>query len=198
MAFWDARYSEPGFAYGSEPNDFLRSVVSRLPAGGRVLCLAEGEGRNAVFLAGQGFVAHAMDQSPVGLEKAQRLAAERGVTITTEVADLDGYDLGESAWDAVVAIWCHLPSSLRARVHAGAVRALRPGGAFVLESYAPGQLAHDTGGPRDLDMLPGVDTLKLELAGLDFEHAVEIERAVAEGKYHQGMSATAQVLGRKR
>ncbi len=197
MAFWDARYSEPGFAYGDEPNDFLRSVADRLPAGGRVLCIAEGEGRNAVFLAQHGLVAHAMDQSAVGLEKALRLASERGVTITTEVADLESFDLGDSTWDGIVAIWCHLPSALRAHVHAGVVRALRPGGVFVLESYGPGQLAFDTGGPKDLDMLPSLETLKSELAGLDFEHALEIERAIDEGKYHRGPSATVQVLARK-
>lgn len=106
---WDERYTEEGFAYGTEPNDFLKAEYSRIPKGGRVLCLAEGEGRNAVFLARQGYAVTAVDQSAVGLQKAKNFAAEHDVDITTEVANLADYELGTEAWDGIVSISAHVP-----------------------------------------------------------------------------------------
>ncbi|MEJ2457472.1 MAG: class I SAM-dependent methyltransferase [Novosphingobium sp.] len=105
---WDERFSEPGYAYGTEPNDFLKERVADLKRG-RCLCLAEGQGRNAVWLAQQGFDVTAMDQSPAGLEKARELAESRGVTIATQVGDLVDFDLGEGVWDSIVSIFVHLP-----------------------------------------------------------------------------------------
>ena len=195
---WDRRYAEPGFAYGTEPNDFLREQAERVfPAGGEVLSLAEGEGRNAVFLAQRGFRVTGVDASPVGLEKARKLAAERGVAIETVVADLDGFDLGVARWDGVVSIWCHTPPSLRARLHRAVVAALRPGGAFLLEAYTPAQLAHGTGGPKDVQLLMTADAVRAELAGLDLVHVEETVREIHEGAYHEGTSAVLQVLARK-
>ena len=98
---WDERYSEDGFAFGTEPNDFLREVVEQLPRG-RTLCLGDGEGRNGVFLAQHGHDVTTVDLSPVGVLKARRLAAERGVTIDARVADLAQFDLGDAAWDCIV------------------------------------------------------------------------------------------------
>lgn len=193
--FWDARYREAGFAYGEAPNDFLAEVEPRLPRGARVLCLAEGEGRNAVFLAERGHTVHAVDLSAVGLDKARQLAARRHVSITTEVADLGTYEIAAGAWDAIVAIWMHLPTPLRARVHASAVRGLAPGGVLVLEAYRPEQLAHGTGGPRELAMLVAPDALRHELEGLTLERFEAIERVVHEGAYHEGTSAVVRALG---
>lgn len=191
---WNERFAGPGYVYGKEPNDFLKSVAGRLPKG-KALCLGEGEGRNAVFLAQAGFEVTAVDASEVGLAKAQRLAAERGVTLTTVVADLADYAIAPGAWHAVVSIWCHLPPALRAKVHAAAVEGLAPGGAFVLEAYTPKQLQHGTGGPKQVELLMTLEGLRRELAGLDLVHAVELEREVREGTLHQGTSAVVQVLG---
>ena len=127
MADWDARYAEAGWAFGTEPNDFLREQAQHLPAGGQVLCLAEGEGRNAVWLAQQGFHVTGIDVASVGLEKAQQLARERGVRITTVVADLASFELGSAAWDSIVSIFAHVPASVRRRVHASVLSALKPG-----------------------------------------------------------------------
>lgn len=196
--FWDARYAEQGFAYGEAPNDFVVEVEPLLPRAARVLCLAEGEGRNAVFLATRGHRVHAVDLSRVGLEKAERLAAARGVTITTEVADLARFEIAPASWDAIVAIWMHLPQPLRARVHADAVRGLRPGGALVIEAYRPEQLALGTGGPRELAMLVGPETLRTELEGLELERFEAIDRTIHEGPYHDGPSAVVRALGRRR
>lgn len=194
---WDERYAEAFASYGTEPNDFVREVASRLPEG-PVICLAEGEGRNAVFLAEQGHAVTAVDLSEVGLANARRLAAEHGVELTTVRADLADYDLGEARWAGIVAIWAHLPEDLRPAVHAACVRALRPGGAFVLEAYTPRQLERPgLGGPPNVSHLMTPEGLREELAGLRFERCEEVDRDVQEGRYHRGPSATVQVLAFK-
>lgn len=194
---WDARYAGDDYVYGTEPNDFLVAMAGRLPAGGAVLCLAEGEGRNAVWLARQGFRVTGVDASAVGLAKARHLAGRFGVAIETVHADLAGLDLGEARWDAIVSIFCHLPPDLRRRVHAGVVRALKPGGVFLLEAYTPRQLQFGTGGPPDAAMMMDLAGLTAELHGLAFEHGVELDRAIREGRLHDGVGAVVQVLARK-
>lgn len=190
---WDERYSVEEHVYGTRPNDFLASVVDRLPMG-RVLCLAEGEGRNAVFLAERGLDVTAVDSSTVGLAKARKLAGQRGVHIETIVADLAHYEIVPTSWDVIVAIFCHLPPPLRRAVHAQAAAGLCPGGAFVLEAYTPAQLRHGTGGPPVVELMMTLDALRDELTGLRFEHAVEIERDIQEGRFHTGVGAVVQVL----
>lgn len=194
---WDERFGQAGYFYGTEPNDFLREVADRIPRG-RVLCLAEGEGRNAAFLAGQGARVTAVDASATGLEKAKLLAAGRGLTIETVHADLATWPIEPGAWDAVVAIFCHLPPEIRGDVHRRAVAGLRPGGVFVLEAYTPDQLSYDTGGPRVAELLMRLTSIREELAGLDLDIAREIEREIHEGEGHTGRSAVVQVLGHKR
>ncbi len=193
---WDQRYQDDGFAYGQLPNDFLAESLPVLPRG-RALCLAEGEGRNAVFLAKNGFEVTAVDQSAVGLEKARKLAESMGVSIATEQADLSDFEIGQECWDLVVSIWAHVPSSIRVPLHRSVVKGLKPGGAFLLEAYTPRQLELKTGGPPQLDLLMTLDALKGELAGLKLEVGREIDREVREGKYHTGLSAVVQVLARR-
>jgi SAM-dependent methyltransferase len=194
---WDERYAGEGFFYGTEPNDFLRAHAALIPAGGRVLCLAEGEGRNAVFLAGLGLSVAALDQSAVGLRKAHRLADARGVRITTLQENLENYCIEPGCWDAIVSIWCHLPASLRGKIHSQIATGLKPGGVFLLEAYRPEQLKFGTGGPQTEDLLPTLAQLRGELSGLEFERAAELERDVQEGQGHAGQSAVVQVLARK-
>ena len=194
---WDERYSEPGYAYGTAPNEFLVSVAKRLPRG-KVLSLAEGEGRNAVYLASLGFEVTGVDGSAVGLRKAQALAAAHGVAITTILADLGTFRIEAGEWDAILACFCHLPSSIRGPLHRAAVRGLKPGGAFVLEAFSKSQLAYGTGGPPSLDMLLSLEELESELAGLELVLAVETEREVREGSRHTGLASVVQVLGFKR
>lgn len=193
---WDERYSEPGYSYGTEPNDFLVSVVDLLPKG-EILSLAEGEGRNAVYLASLGYEVTGVDGSEVGLCKAQALAAERGVTITTIHADLGTFEIGQEQWDAIIACYCHVPSAIRTPLHQAAVRGLKPGGIFVLEAFSQEQLAYGTGGPQSLDMLMSLDDVKEELAGLEFRHAVQLQREVREGNRHTGLASVIQILGIK-
>jgi SAM-dependent methyltransferase len=194
---WDVRYSSEDYVYGTEPNDFLRELGAQLPTGGKVLCLAEGEGRNAVWLAKQGFRVTGIDASAVGLVKAQRLAAEQGVRIETVHANLAEADLGEARWDGIVSIFCHLPAALRKRVHRQVVRALRPGGVFLLEAYTSRQLEFGTGGPPDPDLMMDLVGLGEELVGLSIEHGVELVREVHEGRLHTGPGAVVQFIARK-
>lgn len=194
---WDARYDIDGYLYGAAANAFLVEQAPLFPAAASILCLAEGEGRNGVFLAELGHRVVAVDQSSVGLRKAARLAAERGVKIETICADLAEYRIEPNTWDAVVSIWCHLPSALRATVHAQVVAGLKPGGLLVLEAYTPDQLKHGTGGPPTADLMMTLAALREELKGLELLHAVEIERTIHEGRAHLGLSAVVQVVARK-
>lgn len=194
--FWNARYQQEGFAYGSEPNDFLREQAGGLPPG-RALCLAEGEGRHAVYLAARGHKVIAQDLSWVGLKKAIDLANQQGVTLETICCDLADWQPEPRGFDLVVAIWMHLPPVLRAAVHRQAVAALKPGGTLILEAYTPRQLELATGGPPVRDLLIEPEELRQELAGLELLQLQETRRMIAEGPYHQGISAVVQVVGRK-
>ena len=193
---WDVRYSDAEYVYGTAPNEFLVSVADQIPRG-KVLSLAEGEGRNAVYLAELGCKVLGVDASAIGLGKAQRLAEERGVTIETRVEDLTNFHIEPDSWDAIVSIFCHLPSGIRSSVHNKVVAGLRPGGVFVLEAYTPTQLKLKTGGPPTADMLMTLNLLRTELAGLRFVHARELERDVIEGKFHTGRGAVVQVVAVK-
>lgn len=193
---WDERFSEPGYAYGTEPNGFLASVADRIPRG-RVLCLAEGEGRNAVFLAGLGYEVTAVDTSTVGLTKAEALALDRGVSIETVNADLTDYPIEDGAWQGIVSIYCHLPPVVRAALHERCLRGLSPGGVFVLEGFTPRQLELGTGGPKSRELLMELEVIRQELPGLRFEVAREIEREVVEGEFHKGTAAVVQILAVK-
>ncbi len=197
---WDQRYNEAGFAYGTTPNDFLKSEYFRIPKGGRVLCLAEGEGRNAVFLAMQGYSVTAVDQSAVGLEKAESLAIQYGVEITTEVIDLADYDLGCEVWDGIVSIAAHVLPLLRKELHAQVVKSLKDDGVFILEAYTEHQIEMSgVGGPppSQKELFMSLDKLVIELEGLEFIIGSEVERNISEGKYHQGESAVVQVVACK-
>lgn len=193
---WDERFAGDEYAYGKEPNEFVVAAADRIPPG-RVLCLAEGEGRNAVYLAGLGHDVTAVDASSVGLAKARRLAAERGVSLTTVLADLTDFTIEPEAWAGIVSIWAHLPRPVRTRLYGQAARGLLPGGVFVLMAYTPAQLAYGTGGPSVPGLLVDLASLREDLPGLEFVIGREFVRDVHEGKLHQGPSAVVQVLARR-
>src|SRR4028119_67819 len=190
---WDLRYSAEEYVYGTNPNNFLEANVSSIPKG-KVLSLAEGEGRNAVFLAKQGYSVTAVDSSLVGLNKARKLAEENDVVVEFIHADLAEYDLGENKWDGIVSIFCPLPSSLRKELYKKVVAALKQNGVFLLEAYTPAQLKYGTGGGNSVDVMQSKESLSLELAGLKFKHLIELERDVVEGIYHTGIGAVVQAL----
>ena len=193
---WDERYATDEYLYGTEANAFLTSVIDRIPPG-RVLCLAEGEGRNAVHLATLGHDVLAVDRAAVGLEKARALARERGTEIATVVADLAHFPLESDAWDGIVSIFAHVEPDVRRALHAQVPGALRRGGVLLLEAYTPTQVERDTGGPPDTARLMTLDLLREELPGLVFELEREVERDVVEGRYHTGLASVVQVIARR-
>ena len=183
----------PMVVYGEIPNEFLLKVASQIPAG-PVLCLAEGEGRNAVFLATLGHPVTAVDQSANGLAKARSLAEAHGTVIETVHIDLEGFHIIPGAWAGIVSIFAHLPPTLNRKIHAAVVQGLRPGGVFILEAYTPAQLAFGTGGPKATELLMSLDSLREELNGLELLVAHEIKRDVIEGSFHHGCGSVVQIL----
>lgn len=188
-SYWDARYAENGFAYGELPNDFLMAAISenpQSPVRGRAISLCEGEGRNAVFLAQQGYQVTAVDFSQVGLQKAQSLARRHGVQIDCVVSDMADLDLGTDQWDLVIAIFCQPESSARQRLYGQLGQALRQNGRFILETKVEI-------GATSSDRYPGMALLQVELSPLKLVFAQESERTLNEGAYHQGLHRTAQI-----
>jgi SAM-dependent methyltransferase len=195
---WDERYSASEYMYGTEPNDFLREEYHRIRPGGKVLCLADGEGRNGVFLAQQGFDVTSVDASQVGLEKALALAKANDVMISTVHADLADYDLGVDQWDAVVSIFCHLPPDLRSRVHNAVASSLRTDGVVILEAYTVDQLSFKTGGPPVPDLMMSDVQLRHDFTSLHVIACDERTRMIHEGTLHNGMSATVQLVAQRK
>lgn len=193
---WNERYASDDFVYGTEPNSFLEQYAQILI--GPVLSLAEGEGRNAVFLASRGLDVLAVDGSEVGLAKARQLAASRGVAIRTEVADLATYEPPENSFGSVISISAHLPSLIRKRLHRLVERSLKPGGIMLLEAYTKAQLTRNTGGPKDPDMLMSREELEQEFPNCELILSQEIEREVVEGKFHTGLASVVQFIARKK
>lgn len=194
---WDKEYDTDIYVYGKIANDFLRENYTSIPKNhgqAKVLCLAEGEGRNAVFLAQQGYQVTAVDLSAVGLKKARQLANDNHVSIETICADLAELDLGERCWDGIVSIFCHLPPTVRQALYRRVEKALKPTGVLLLESYRPEQLDYQTGGPPVAEMMTSTATLLKELPNLDFSHLVAIERNVVEGVNHKGLAAVVQAI----
>lgn len=195
---WNERYAADTYFYGTQPNDFLAARATCWQPGQRVLCLGEGEGRNAVWLAGRGLEVTAVDLSTVGLDKTRRLAAQRGVEVRCVHADLADFEPGHDAWDGIVAIFAHLPADVRAKVWGRIPAALRAGGFLVVESYAPGQETRPTGGPRERSWL--VDPAAIGSAfgtTLDTVHLWSGEREVLEGQGHTGPALVTQYVGRR-
>ncbi|MHB1128902.1 MAG: class I SAM-dependent methyltransferase [Ilumatobacteraceae bacterium] len=176
-----------------EPNDFLRAQATKLPRG-KVLSLGEGEGRNAVWLATQGFDVWSVDLSPVGVAKTLKLAKSHGVTVHASVGDLADYVIEPDTWDVIISIFAHTPPPIRRRIHQHVVRGLRHGGVYLLEAYTPKQIALGTGGPKDPSLMPTVELLADELSGLHFDLLHEVTRDVVEGSLHTGQAAVVQVV----
>jgi cyclopropane fatty-acyl-phospholipid synthase-like methyltransferase len=165
---------------------------------GPVLSLAEGEGRNAVFLASLGLDVLGVDGSEVGLAKAQKLAASRGLAIRTEVADLATYEPPKNCYGSVVSISAHLPGNNRKRLHRLVERCLKPGGVMLLEGYAKAQITRTTGGPKDPDMLMARLEIENEFPNCEPILSQEIEREVVEGAFHTGLASVVQFIARKK
>lgn len=193
---WDQRYDRDEYLFGMEPNGFLHENSHLLA--GPVLSLGEGEGRNAVYLAGLGLDVLGVDASAVGLAKARQLATARNVAIRTDVVDLEEYVPPEETFGAVVSIFAHLPSQARKRLHAAVERSLKPGGIVLLEWYGQQQLARNTGGPRNIDMLVTGAMIEQDFPNCEVVLVREVDREVREGVAHTGMASVVQYIGRRK
>lgn len=195
---WDERFSSERYFYGTEPAAFVAAQAWRLPQGARGLSLAEGEGRNAVWLAEQGLCMHALDGSAPALAKALRLAAERGVTISAEQADLTRYIWPVAAYDAVFGVFFQFaPPALRSAIFRGMAQALKPGGLLFLHGFSVRQLAYASGGPKAEDQLWTLDLLRAAFAGWEIAHQADYDSPLDEGPGHSGPAALIDFVARK-
>lgn len=189
-ARWEARFATPDYAFGKEPNFFLQSRRKLLPRHGRALAIADGEGRNGVWLAEQGLNVVSLDFSPAAQKKARALAAERGMKVTFVQADVHAWDYPEAAFEVVVEIFAQFSSPAeRAIKWRGMRRALKSGGALIIQGYTPRQLQYGTGGPKRLENLYTRAMLEQEFGDFRDLNIVEEEREMREGASHAGMSA---------
>lgn len=194
---WNEKYQGQDYFYGTEPNDFLRAIANTWTTPKKILCIAEGEGRNAVFLARLGHQVSAIDSSSVARDKALALAEANNLHIDYQLADLNEFDFGIEQWDAIVSIFCHLPATLRQKVHQGVEAGLVADGLFIMEAYNPRQLDFATGGPKDINLLYNLDTIKQDFTKLDWQQSQSIERFIHEGQGHNGNSAVIQIVAQK-
>jgi len=196
---WDERFAAPGYRFGTAPNRFLEAQKHRLAKGQRALAVADGEGRNGVWLARQGLDVTSVDISPVGQAKARALAKEAGVAMEIIEADLAAWPWPIAAFDVVVAIFIQFaPPPVRAKIFAGMQAALKPGGLLILEGYRPKQLEYGTGGPPQAENMYTRALLESAFAGLEILHLAEYDAEIAEGSGHKGMSALIDLVAKKR
>ncbi|MGZ5078304.1 MAG: SAM-dependent methyltransferase [Usitatibacter sp.] len=195
---WNTRFSAEGYLFGKEPNAFLASQRERLKPGMRALCVADGEGRNSVWLARQGLNVTAFDFSPVGVAKARALAREAGVAVDHRESDIHRWDWSRAQYDAVVAIFIQFAAPTeRARIFAGLRQSLAPGGLLILQGYRPEQIAYGTGGPSQIENLYTEELLRESFADLEILHLASHDDAVDEGPGHRGMSALIDLVARR-
>lgn len=195
---WEERFSSPDYVFGTEPNAFLRKQASRFKRGQRALSLADGEGRNGVWLALQGVEVLSVDFSPKALAKAESLARMRGVVIRTERADLSAWRWPENTFDVVVGIFMQFAGpAVRDRIFTGIRRTLKPGGLVLIEGYRPEQLAYKTGGPQQVENLYTRQMLEKAFAGFEIIELRAYDDLVSEGAGHKGMSALIDLIAKK-
>jgi SAM-dependent methyltransferase len=189
-ARWQARFAAPDYAFGKAPNEFLKSCRQLLPRHGRALAVADGEGRNGVWLAEQGLEVVSVDFSPAAQGKARALAAERGVAVSFVQADVHAWDYPQAAFDVVVEVFAQFsPPAERAMKWRGMRQALKSGGLLIIVGYTPKQLQYGTGGPKQVEKLYTRTMLEREFGDFGNLKIVEQERELREGGSHVGMSA---------
>jgi 2-polyprenyl-3-methyl-5-hydroxy-6-metoxy-1,4-benzoquinol methylase len=194
--FWNNRYAEKDFAYGTEPNDFLKDELEKLPAG-KILFVCEGEGRNAVFAAKQNWIVEAFDLSQEGKRKASLLAEQNNVSINYQIADASTIEYPENSFNMVALIYAHFPETIRKSVHERIVSWLKPGGLVVMEAFNPNQLKNTSGGPKDLSMLYTKEIMTDDFKDLMVQQISTETIELNEGKYHIGKADVIRFVGKK-
>jgi cyclopropane fatty-acyl-phospholipid synthase-like methyltransferase len=195
---WNERFSQPELVYGDAPNAFLEEQASRLQPGMKVFVPADGYGRNGIWLAKRGLQVHTVDLSPVGVERARKDAVAAGVNMTIEVADLSAWNWPSAEFDAVVSIFFHMPSALRAKIHPAMLRALKPGGVVILKAFSQTQLSHASGGPKDADLLYTAAIIRNDFEGAEILQLEEKEVHLTEGHLHSGPASVVLAVFRRK
>ena len=199
MSIWNQRYAGDEYHFGTEPNAFLVSQRARLMLGTDCLAVADGEGRNGVWLAEQGLNVLSLDSSSVAVDKARLLAQRRGVALEVVLADLLEWDWPENRFDSVAAIFIQFaPPGLREQLFTDIKRCLKPGGLLLLQGYTPRQLEYRTGGPSQVENLYTEALLLEAFVDMDILHLSEHDDIIREGAGHSGMSALIDLVARKR
>jgi SAM-dependent methyltransferase len=194
QSMWDERFSQVAPVYGEEPNAYLREQVARLKPNSKVFVPGDGYGRNGLWLAKQGFEVNTVDLSPIGVERARKAAETAGVKMIAEQANLSAWNWPENEFDAVAAIYLHLPPEVRAGIHEKMLRAVLPGGIVVLEAFTTAQLQHSSGGPKQLDLLYTEEMLRKDFAAADVLELEECEVHLDEGHMHRGPAAVVRAV----
>lgn len=194
---WHKRFQTENYVYGKEPNAFLAAMQKQLDISGDALAIAEGEGRNAVYLAEQGMKVTAWDFAPSGLEKTKRLADEKGVEVSTGLVDLNEADWSGRSWDEIVCIFGHFPPNLRQQTLEGVKEAVKPGGYFITEVYSPYQIPYNSGGPKDIDFLYRPEEFWENFSDWRIIHFFMGEVNRIEGDLHTGLAHVIQFAAQK-
>jgi 2-polyprenyl-3-methyl-5-hydroxy-6-metoxy-1,4-benzoquinol methylase len=194
--FWNNRYAEKEYAYGTEPNQFLKENLGLLPKG-KILFVAEGEGRNAVFAAQNGFDVYALDYSESAKVKSIQLANERGVTLYYDVLDVLQCSYPIDFFDAIVLIFAHFPAEIRKEAHLRIQSFLKPNGKILFEAFAKDQLNYNSGGPKESAMLFSEEEVKDEFNLVTFDFLTQEIVELNEGPYHQGKGSLIRFLATK-
>lgn len=199
---WNERYRKAEYAYGKEPNEFLKEQLQLLKPG-RILFPAEGEGRNAVHAARMGWKVSAFDISEEGQKKALALASQQGVTIDYQVGGFEAVQYSQNQFDAIAFIFAHFPADIKSRCHRTLQAYLRPGGTVIFEAFSKNHLKCNAanervGGPRELDMLFSAEELMADFSGFEILELAEKVVALNEGPFHSGTGSVIRFVGRKR
>ncbi|GAB1454300.1 class I SAM-dependent methyltransferase [Draconibacterium sp.] len=194
--FWNERFSDEKYAYGTEPNEFFKNQLNKLPPG-KILFPAEGEGRNAVYAATKGWDVTAFDPSIEGKRKAELLALEKDVTIDYRIENYEFIDFPKESFDCIVLIFAHIHPVKREEYHKKLMSFLKFGGNLILEGFSKNQLNNKTGGPRDINMLFSKNELESDFSSFSELEIIETDTILNEGVFHQGISSVIRVLGNK-
>jgi SAM-dependent methyltransferase len=194
---WNSRFQAENYVYGKEPNLFISEVQKKLKLSGDVLTIAEGEGRNAVFLAEHGMNVTAWDYAESGLAKTKKLAEERNVDVQTKLVDLNEAVWEKNKWDELVCIFGHFPKELRQKTLQGVKEAVKPGGYFITEVYSRYQIPYNSGGPKELDFLYTPEEFLQIFADWRIVHFFMGEVVRHEGELHNGLAHVIQLVGQK-
>lgn len=200
-AFWDKRYSVSEYVYGEEPNSYLKEQLKTIPIGS-ILFVGEGEGRNGVYAAKQGWKVSAFDISVEGKRKAERLARKHNVEIDYQVGELHEQNYKNGQFDVIALIFTHFPITSRAAIHKELNYYLRPGGTIIMEVFSKKQINYQVegdsgGGPKNIDMLYTLEDIQSDFKNYEIIELEEIEKRLREGDYHNGLSCVIQFVGLK-